>query len=112
MKNFFKIEFEQQVEEEGFCLDHSKAFGRVKKPEERWSSYFSPRNSSILEICDSKMRELLGDGAYGFNEAVHNIDLDKVVGREEIFLLAYKHPTQDFKEDIRVILQVKCCLDY
>lgn len=94
-------------------LELQIALGRLKRPEEGWSSFFTPRDWNKLKIHNTKVKELLVDGAYGLNKAVHNIPPDEVVGSivsippsqersawEEFFLVAYKIHTDFFEEEV------------
>jgi flagellar motility protein MotE (MotC chaperone) len=88
-----------------------RSVGRVKGGTESWSDFihsFSPGDWLAVDVTRQLVKDLLADGAYAFNESIHNIPPEEVVGSiasmrqgtlrnawEDVFFLAFKKRVSD-----------------
>ena len=86
-------------------IEVEKAVGRMKDGDASWSEFFAgftPHEWDRVHVVKQLVRKLLADGAYEFNDSIHRIPPDEVVGSivampqgslrsawEEIFFLAF-----------------------
>jgi hypothetical protein len=95
-----------------------RLLGRKKEEDESWFAFFVGLSNAEWEtvgIGKKLVKNLLADGAYQFNESIHNIPPEEVVGSiaamqpgslraawEEIFSLAFNRKVSDdvFKEEV------------